>query len=368
MPKSKTSPRGKVLFVGHEATRTGAPLVLLHFLRWLRRNSDLEFEVLLRQDGEILEDFQQLAHTCVQHRGLVANGKVTFVRKLRRKYGINPPLEQQLRQLYPREIFPLVYSNTITNGEVVSIFSRLGHRTLCHAHEMRFTIETFGGPHAARAAKVTDGFIAASAGVGHALQETLNVPSDKISVIHPFGQPSGFTPAGQAAARQKIRAALGISDSDVVVGMCGYTNWRKGCDLFLLVAKRVAELKPARRHVFLWIGVDEDAPEYRQMAHDRLKLGLKDTVRLIPAVSNPQDYFSALDIFTLTSREDAFPMVTLEAASLGIPVVCFADTGGTQELVGSDGGQVVPYLDILMNLRLRAPIPTTRSCASIRRE
>lgn len=336
----------KVLFIGHEATRTGAPLLLLHFLRWLKRNSNLEFEILLRQDGELLEDFQELAHTCVQHRGLISNGKVTFVRRLRRKYDLNPSLEQQLKVLYPVAKFPLIYSNTITNGEFVSAFAKLGHRTLCHALEMRFNIETIGGPHATRAARVTDGFIAASEAVGRDLQEALHVPPEKITLVHPFGQPSGLTPEMEAKARKKIRVGLGIHDSDIVVGMCGYTHWRKGHDIFLLLAKAVSQLRPAKRHIFLWIGVDEDSPEYRQMHHDRSLLGLKKIVRLIPAVPNPHDYLSALDIFTLTSREDAFPMVTMEAAALGIPVLCFAGSGGTQELVGTDSGQVVRYLDI----------------------
>lgn len=336
----------KVLFIGHEATRTGAPLVLLHFLRWLRSNSNLDFEILLRQGGELLGDFQQVAPTCVQHRGLISNGHVGFVPRLRRKYDLNPSIEQQLKERYPVATFPLVYSNTVTNGEFVGLFSQLGHRTLCHAHEMRFNIDTLGGPHAARAARVTDGFIAASAAVGRDLQEALHVAGEKITVVHPFGQPSGLTPETGAQTRKKIRVGLGIHDSDIVVGMCGYANWRKGHDLFLLLAKAVSQLRPARRHIFLWIGVDEDSPEYHQMSHDRALLGLKNTVRLIPAVSNPHDYLSALDVFTLTSREDAFPMVTLEAAALGVPVVCFAGSGGTQELVGTESGHVVPYLDI----------------------
>lgn len=344
--KSSSSSRKKILFVGHQASRTGAPLVLWHFLKWLKNNSEIEFEILLRDGGDVLADFQALAPTSVLQRGLISNGEIAFLPRLRRKYDLNPPLAQQLKELYPREKFPLVYSNTVTNGEYVSIFSRLGHRTLCHAHEMRFSIETLGGPPAVKAAGVTDGFIAVSEIVGRDLRETLRVPAEKITVIHPFGQPFGLSREAQALARKKIRAQLGIAESDIVVGMCGVAHWRKGCDIFLLVAKAVPLLRPSKRHVFLWIGVEEDSHVHQQMLHDRSLLGLEQSLRLVTSVPNPHDYLSALDVFTLTSREDAFPMVALEAAALGIPLVCFAGSGGTEELVGSDGGHVVPYLDI----------------------
>ena len=38
--------------------------------------------------------------------------------------------------------------------------------------------------------------------------------------------------------------------------------------------------------------------------------------------------------------------VALEAAALGKPVLCFADSGGMPEFVEDDAGFVVPYLDL----------------------
>ena len=47
----------------------------------------------------------------------------------------------------------------------------------------------------------------------------------------------------------------------------------------------------------------------------------------------------------MTSREDPFPLVNLEAMSNGVPVICFKDSGGSEELVDSSSGFVVPYGD-----------------------
>jgi glycosyltransferase involved in cell wall biosynthesis len=51
-------------------------------------------------------------------------------------------------------------------------------------------------------------------------------------------------------------------------------------------------------------------------------------------------------VFALTSREDPFPITALESLALGVPVVCFKTAGGIPELIGSDCGTAVPYLDL----------------------
>ena len=53
-----------------------------------------------------------------------------------------------------------------------------------------------------------------------------------------------------------------------------------------------------------------------------------------------------MDVFALTSREDPFPLVMLEAAAAGLPLVCFAQGGGTPEFALPDAGYMVTYLDV----------------------
>ena len=60
----------------------------------------------------------------------------------------------------------------------------------------------------------------------------------------------------------------------------------------------------------------------------------------------PQDYFCAADVFAMVSREDPFPLVCLEAAALGKPILCFRDAGGMPEFVEDDAGFCVPFLDV----------------------
>ncbi len=53
------------------------------------------------------------------------------------------------------------------------------------------------------------------------------------------------------------------------------------------------------------------------------------------------------DVFLLSSREDPYPLVVLEAALLQKPIICFESAGGAPELVESDAGMVVGYLDVV---------------------
>ena len=52
-----------ILFVSHDASRTGAPMALLTFLRWFRANTDYRFEVLLGSGGALEPAFEALAPT-----------------------------------------------------------------------------------------------------------------------------------------------------------------------------------------------------------------------------------------------------------------------------------------------------------------
>ena len=69
-------------------------------------------------------------------------------------------------------------------------------------------------------------------------------------------------------------------------------------------------------------------------------------MHLVGNVQSPFDYYEVLNLVALTSREDPFPVAMLEAASSGLPIVCFDNAGGAPEFVQQDAGIVVPYIDI----------------------
>jgi hypothetical protein len=58
----------RVLFVSHDASRTGAPIFLLRFLRWFRDHHPIPFRILVVSPGEMLPEFESVGPTHVFER------------------------------------------------------------------------------------------------------------------------------------------------------------------------------------------------------------------------------------------------------------------------------------------------------------
>ena len=84
----------KVLFIGHEASRTGAPLLLLHFLKWLRQETRFEFEVLLKNGGDLVDDYRQVAPMRILHNEVSPPLSASLISRIRRR-PIRPGIHRQ---------------------------------------------------------------------------------------------------------------------------------------------------------------------------------------------------------------------------------------------------------------------------------
>jgi glycosyltransferase involved in cell wall biosynthesis len=141
--------------------------------------------------------------------------------------------------------------------------------------------------------------------------------------------------------REAARGRLGLDPTAVVVAAVGSGAWRKGIDLFVAAAARVHGSVGDRAR-FVWVGSVDREDEVR---HDMASLGVQDVVDLVGPTDDPALWFDAMDVLVLTSREDPFPLVVLEAGLAEVPVVSF-DNGGAVEVLEPDAGVVVPYLDV----------------------
>lgn len=331
-----------ILFVSHDATRTGAPIALLHFLRWFKRNSNRPFSVLLSRGGELTADFEKLADTwsincgrwrreALRTRFLMAGGLGAWPRHAETR---------EVQRFAARCSPALVYVNSIASPGIIDM---LAPRVpiLTHVHELETYFRTHpSGPLSCLLAQ-TSQLIACSNAVKENLTREHGVAPRRVETVHesiPVEQTRGDR------TREQVLQELRIpSDALLVVGS-GTADWRKGPDLFIQLARVVSQRRPSV--YFAWVG-GGSLSELAQLEHDIRVAGLDDKIRLTGSVTAPADYFAAADIFTLTSREDPYPLVCLEAAALQKPIVCFAGAGGMPEFVEEDCGFVVPYLDIM---------------------
>ena len=146
----------------------------------------------------------------------------------------------------------------------------------------------------------------------------------------------------------------------------GTIDWRKGPDLFIQLATEVR--RRSREPVaFVWVGGRLEGPEWIRVHSDMERAGA-DHVHFVGTHWDPMPWFRAADLFVLTSREDPYPLVALEHAAMGHPVVSYR-SGGIDELLTAAGREaalgMVDHLDVgAMADRVLAFLNSDRLCMS----
>ncbi len=154
---------------------------------------------------------------------------------------------------------------------------------------------------------------------------------------------NGFDLSTLSASRRQgdlLRSECGVADGDIVVGTLGRFNLDKDYAGFVTAAGQLAGRHQCMR--FLMIGKDLD-PQNRELAGWIAATGHGDRFVLLGERSDVAVCLSAMDIFCLSSRTEAFPNVVGEAMAMGLP--CVATDVGDVALLMADTGVIVPRAD-----------------------
>lgn len=339
----------KVLYVSHEASRTGAPIVLLHFLRWLSARVPEPPDLLLLRGGELEPEFRKVAKVTVLES---CRPPASLLDKFLRRV---PGLEHRLLAKWQARVaramnsprFDLVYLNTTATGLALDFLGAQACPVLTHVHELEPTIQHYVGQEPfRRVCNRTSRYIAVSEAVRDNLTVNHQIPPDKIDLILPFIQVPPYPESGALNQRTALAERLGIPGDAMVVGAVGSPFWRKGIDLLVPLARVIGRKKTERQVHFVWVGGADGSETICQMRYDARHAGVADRIHHVPNTPNVLQWIAGFDALALLSREDPYPLVALEAASLGKPVLCFEGAGGIPDFVGSECGHVSPYLDL----------------------
>lgn len=340
--------RPRVLFVSHQATRTGAPAVLLSFLRWLAEHGDVDAEVLLWRDGPTEAAFRAVAPVHVAGR-LDRGSRVELLERNLPVVGLGR-VAGRLRQarLKPRleglTGYDLYWLNCAESAHCLDHLPAVDGLVVSHVHELGMAI-AFALPDEGERRRWldrTDHFVAVADRVRDNLVDAEGVDPDRVSRHYEFVDADVVTAPPRVEAGE-LRRRLGLPEGAPVVGAAGTQEWRKGTDLFLQLARRL-EGHPAAPHL-VWVGGGPAHLEIERLAHDLDVAGLAGRVHFVGEQANAVDWYRLFDVLVLTSREDPYPLVCLEAGLVGTPVVSF-DNGGMAELLDGENGLVVPALDV----------------------
>lgn len=150
-------------------------------------------------------------------------------------------------------------------------------------------------------------------------------------------------------ARSNIRAAYGIDDSDIVILFVGRLIPLKNIPLqFKILKETLGTIKNVR---LLIVG---DGILRGELEGQVKNIGLNDHVIFTGGVPHKEVYkwYSASDIFLLTSHYDCYPISALEAMSCELPVIS-TDVGGVKDIVQHEETGFLCDVDSEKNLKKR---------------
>jgi glycosyltransferase involved in cell wall biosynthesis len=328
-----------ILFVGHEASLTGAPYTQLYLMQWLRANTAHELDLILLRGGPLVAEFAKVSTVHVIERSVLSTSLgYRAIQKIRRT--LSNPVRQILRRVSDKSP-QLIFANASLSVDIGVLAKEMMRvPLLLHVHELDSTFFYLIAEDFAQKAKVVDFFIPCAQAVKTFYQEKFSISNDKMRVVYDYAGPR----AADNSTADSVRKEFDIPITTPLVGAVGTLGWRKGSDWFLQVVKFFVEI--GRNDVrFLWLGTDPNSREYKELVLDARRLGLSEQIVFVKARPDVKGFYEAFDVFLLTSREDPFPLVCMEAASQACPLICFEQGGGMPEFVRDDAGFVVPYGD-----------------------
>jgi glycosyltransferase involved in cell wall biosynthesis len=318
----------RLVIVSHDAHPHGAQYLALHMARMYREAFKLDVDVVLLGEGRLRDEFARWA-TVHDLAGV-------------------EPLGVEARHLARRLCAggaSHAIANTTASGLFAKVLKDAGFQVIGLVHELPGVINGLGLLEHARAlAANADRVVFPSGSVRDQFDSCIDarpvrseVRAQGLYKLNRYAWPQGRT-----EARRRLRHALGIGSAAKVVLGVGYADYRKGIDLFVDIGTRVMRVR-GEVH-FLWVGHFDAAlePGIRETVH---AAGLEGRFHFPGIDPDTDPCFAGADLYALTSREDPFPSVVLEALQVEVPVVGFAGAGGFTDLLERGTGVLVPAFD-----------------------
>jgi len=309
--------RKKILFVEYFSFLGGGQVVLLNLLKYLR--NDYEIYFLLFNRGQIEEKLKDLK---INYFFIKAPEKV----KYRYFWKMMPVLIKVYK--FIKELKPdIIYANCYFAVKLLApVLKILKIKAIWHKH---IIIEKSYNSYLAREIRKYSKFVEKIICVSKAVKESLikiGVSENKLVVIY-----NGIELIkNKRVLREKIRKKYNLNGK-FVIGSIGYFRENKRFDIFISVANILKKFDKNFR--FVLSGKSEKDDNFLEKKLENMVKNFKlNDIFIFTGYIERYKILPAFDFFVLPSQAEPFGLVTLEALSLGIPVIAFA-TGGTKEII-----------------------------------
>lgn len=327
-----------VVFVSHESSATGAPLLGYNIANKLSDKYNI-IHIVIKQ-ANIHDSF--LDNCDLMLSGIEGSpyiGSKFFLTKIIKQRSVK-----------------CVICNSVVTYPVVQAAHDLNIPTLSLIHEFSEYTRPFGTMF--NTLKYADEIIVPATIIQESLKKEVFKSVDYKCIpnnIHIV--PQGKLPYipetyGDDDSAEELYAKLKIHPADdiKIIVASGFVQIRKGVDSFISTARYIKQLYQGKCK-FVWVG-DGYNPEgdlaYSVWLQREIEFsGLDDDFIFLEHQKNLDAIFSIADVFCMTSRMDPFPNVVIDALSHDLHIACFNHASGSVEFLQKHEADctVADYLD-----------------------
>ncbi|CAD7803967.1 D-inositol 3-phosphate glycosyltransferase [Chryseobacterium aquaeductus] len=335
----------KILFILHEATESGAPLVAFSFMQWLKKNTDVQFDCYVISQGSLLPKLIEVCENVFQK----PPSKQYRVREKLQRFITQNKIthEESFFKVLTDKNYDLIYLNSIFSipefRKIEKYF--LKPKKILHLHEAQFLISFFEKlfPEINPAENI-DYLIAVSETAKKHFLKKYSHSAERTAIVYPYVE----KPLNPDINIKKIRQQLGIKEETFVIGNIGNPHLVKSSEMLPILASNLKKKYPDFNFKLLVVGGGDDNIFSLSNRIDAEKLQVDDKIVFINHQSDIVPYLQIMDLYAMISREESFSLMTVLAALSNVPVISFKNNGGPEELLNEDIAFFTDYLDCAM--------------------
>ncbi|QNP52639.1 glycosyltransferase family 4 protein [Hymenobacter qilianensis] len=304
----------RILFFTPFAGRNGAEMMLWYTIKHINKDK-FSCALFSGQKGPLIDELPKSVPFFLPHVPLKQTlGQRVIIKAKNRIFGknkVDDPYKKSVIDAHNKFKPDVWYINTVLCPEAVSLALELGVPYVVHFHDMLFVYQhiTYNNlKNAVEGAKLL-------VGCSEVVCDKLRIMGGTNIALH-YECIDTSKIALDKKNTEKLKKKLNINSSFIWV-MSGSVEYRKGTDLIPLIARSLGKSVS-----ILWLGLGSSG--YSYYIEKELKYyGIENVFMLGSKSDDYYDYLALADGLVLTSREDPFPLVMIEAAALGLPIVSF---------------------------------------------
>ncbi|AHK04334.1 MULTISPECIES: glycosyltransferase family 4 protein [Rhizobium/Agrobacterium group] len=329
--KAPDSSKKNILFVSHEASRTGAPIVCLKLIEAL--NEKYNIICLLLGPGALEDNFERSVNKIYK---ITKNHPILCLRAV--------------NEILKADNIHCAIVNSVVSIYALEALSNNQIPTISLIHE--FT--TYINPH-----HFMEAIIRSSSVTVYSAEI---IKADAVNHV-PEWQPnhrSYVVPQGRCVLegnpeKDKVDAAFqpaGLNAAAKVIMGAGSFSFRKGVEFFLQTCSYILKNSTDKNLRFVWFGGGYDPEKDFEFSlyfkEQIIRSGLENHIEIVGNIGSLEYAYSRATAFLLTSRLDPLPNVGLDSICHGLPIFCFAGASGVADVLQEEGlGDLLisPHLD-----------------------